>query len=54
MQGPYFDEFLGKVMAEQVSQPLDLMLGRKTFEIFASYWPQLPIGWWIRKPRPVA
>ena len=37
---PYFDEFGGKVMAEQMSQPFDLLLGRKTFEIFASYWPQ--------------
>lgn len=37
---PYFDEFLGNVMAEQMSRPFDLLLGRKTFEIFASYWPQ--------------
>jgi dihydrofolate reductase len=37
---PYFDEFLGQVMTEQMSQPFDLLLGRKTFEIFASYWPQ--------------
>lgn len=37
---PYFDEFLGQVMGEQMSQPFDLLLGRKTFEIFASYWPQ--------------
>src|SRR5499427_738708 len=36
---PYFDDFLGKVMAEQMSKPFDLLLGRKTFEIFASYWP---------------
>ena len=36
---PYFDEFGGKVMAEQMSKPFDLLLGRKTFEIFASYWP---------------
>ena len=36
---PYFDEFLGEVMTEQMSQPFDLLLGRKTFEIFASYWP---------------
>src|SRR5215216_6010772 len=35
----YFDEFLGNVMAEQMGQPFDLLLGRKTFEIFASYWP---------------
>jgi dihydrofolate reductase len=37
---PYFDEFLGEVMTEQMDQPFDLLLGRKTFEIFASYWPQ--------------
>jgi dihydrofolate reductase len=37
---PYFDEFLGNVMTEQMSRPFDLLLGRKTFEIFASYWPQ--------------
>src|SRR5215472_14523743 len=37
---PYFDEVLGKIMAEQMSQPFDLLLGRTTFEIFASYWPQ--------------
>jgi len=36
---PYFDEFGGKIMTEQMSQPFDLLLGRKTFEIFASYWP---------------
>lgn len=38
---PYFDDFLGQVMFEQMdSRPFDLLLGRKTFEIFASYWPQ--------------
>lgn len=37
---PYFDEAGGKVMAEQMGHPFDLLLGRKTFEIFASYWPQ--------------
>jgi dihydrofolate reductase len=39
---PYFDEFLGNVMTDQMGQPFDLLLGRKTFEIFASYWPQHP------------
>lgn len=37
---PYFDEFLGKVMDEQMGKPFDLLLGRKTFDIFAAYWPQ--------------
>jgi len=36
---PYFDEFLGQVMTEQMGKPFDLLLGRKTFEVFASYWP---------------
>jgi len=39
---PYFDDFLGQVMAEQMREPFDLLLGRKTFEIFASYWPDHP------------
>jgi dihydrofolate reductase len=39
---PYFDEFLGDVMTEQIGQPFDLLLGRKTFEIFAAYWPHHP------------
>lgn len=36
---PYFDEFAGKVMTEQMSRPFDLLLGRTTYEIFAAYWP---------------
>jgi dihydrofolate reductase len=36
---PYFDDSLGRVMAEQMSHPFDLLLGRKTFELFAAYWP---------------
>lgn len=38
---PYFyeaDEAAGEFMQKQM-QPADLLLGRKTFEIFASYWP---------------
>jgi dihydrofolate reductase len=37
---PYFDEAAGQIMGEQMGHPFDLLLGRKTFEIFASYWPQ--------------
>jgi len=36
---PYFDEVGGDEMARQMGQPFDLLLGRKTYEIFASYWP---------------
>ena len=42
---PYFDDFLGKVMSEQMKQPFNLLLGRRTFEIFASYWPQHAADW---------
>lgn len=42
---PYFDEFTGKIMMEQMKKPFDLLLGRKTFEIFASYWPQHASEW---------
>ncbi|HBA59807.1 MAG TPA: riboflavin biosynthesis protein RibD [Elusimicrobia bacterium] len=37
---PYFDEFLGKVMGEQMGGAFDLLLGRKTYDIFAAYWPK--------------
>jgi dihydrofolate reductase len=36
---PYFDEALGNEMDKQMGQPFDLLLGRKTYELFASYWP---------------
>lgn len=42
---PYFDDFSGEVMAEQMKQPFALLLGKKTFEIFASYWPQHEDNW---------
>jgi dihydrofolate reductase len=42
---PYFDEAAGKIMAEQMGHPFDLLLGRKTYDIFAGYWPQHENGW---------
>lgn len=42
---PYFDEFAGNMMGDQMSRPFELLLGRKTFEIFASYWPQHESDW---------
>jgi dihydrofolate reductase len=35
----YWDEQLDKAMGESMSPPFDLLLGRKTYEIFAGYWP---------------
>ena len=36
---PYFDKALGKIMDQQLKPPYELLLGRKTYDIFASYWP---------------
>jgi dihydrofolate reductase len=36
---PYWDDFLANVMAAQLAEPFDLLLGRRTYEIFAGYWP---------------
>lgn len=42
---PHFDERLGAIMNKQVTMPLDLLLGRRTYEIFASYWPEHESEW---------
>jgi len=36
---PYADESFGPIINKELSVPFDLLLGRKTYEIFASYWP---------------
>ncbi|MBI4136742.1 dihydrofolate reductase family protein [Candidatus Roizmanbacteria bacterium] len=41
---PYFDEFAGSEMEKQMKSS-DLLLGRKTFEIFAGYWPEHEDAW---------
>jgi dihydrofolate reductase len=35
----YWDEQMQETMGELLSKPFDLVLGRKTYEIFAAYWP---------------
>lgn len=44
-QGHYFDEFTGKLMEEQMKLPFSLLLGRKTYDIFAGYWPENESYW---------
>jgi dihydrofolate reductase len=38
----YWDDRMGQVMSEAMSKPFDLVLGRRTYDIFASYWPNAP------------
>jgi dihydrofolate reductase len=35
----YWDQQMEKAMAESMSAPFDLVLGRRTYEIFAAFWP---------------
>jgi hypothetical protein len=35
----YWDEAVGAAMAENFAKPFDLLLGRKTYQIFAAHWP---------------
>ncbi len=41
---PHFDEALGNVVDGVFSRPFDLLLGRKTYDIFAAHWPHAPEG----------
>jgi dihydrofolate reductase len=38
----YWDDMMGEVMGAAMSAPFDLVLGRKTYDIFAAYWPNAP------------
>lgn len=41
---PYDDDVSGKVM-QKLMKPADLLLGRKTFDIWENYWPQHADYW---------
>ncbi|WP_208250262.1 dihydrofolate reductase family protein [Rhizobium sp. T1470] len=45
---PYFDQAMGEAVGEMFANPFDLLLGRKTYDIFAAHWPYVaaddPIG----------
>jgi dihydrofolate reductase len=41
----YSNEILGTALKKQMNSPFDLLLGRKTFEIWESFWPQHVDEW---------
>lgn len=44
-QVPYSDDVIGTIMNRQMTLPFDLLLGRKTFEIWEPYWPRHADMW---------
>jgi dihydrofolate reductase len=41
---PHFDETIGEAMGEVFARPYHLLLGRKTYDIFAAHWPHAEEG----------
>jgi dihydrofolate reductase len=41
-QAPFFDEESGEVMSRHMADFDALLLGRRTYELFAAFWPQAP------------
>ena len=37
----YWDDVMGQVMGDAMGGPFDLLLGRRTYEIFAAHWPRV-------------
>src|SRR5215210_5968063 len=37
---PYTDESFGKILNKELSVPFDLLLGKKTYDIWNAYWPK--------------
>jgi dihydrofolate reductase len=38
----YWDDVMGRVMAEATSTPFAMVLGRRTYDIMAAFWPNAP------------
>src|SRR5262245_3464327 len=43
-QVPYADEAIGEAVMDLFSQPFELLLGRRTYDIWSAYWPRVPAG----------
>src|SRR5260370_31295382 len=41
---PYFDKVIGKAIVAAQGRSFDLLLGRRTYDIFAGYWPKQKNG----------
>ncbi|MGI9525106.1 MAG: dihydrofolate reductase family protein [Hyphomicrobiaceae bacterium] len=41
---PYYEDVMPRVRAEAMSQPYDMLFGRKTYETFANHWPTVDIN----------
>ena len=46
----YWDEMMGEVMTGFMNLPFELLLGKRTYDIFASYWPHAKIDHEVAKP----
>ncbi len=42
---PYDDDAIGTALRKMMNMPFDLLVGRKTFDIWAAYWPQHADFW---------
>ena len=42
LNGGYQDEVTGKIIEEFMTAPFEMLLGKRTYEIFAGYWPNHP------------
>lgn len=43
--GAYSDEIIGTALRKQMNLPFDLLVGRKTFDIWEQYWPHHADAW---------
>ncbi|MFD2261543.1 dihydrofolate reductase family protein [Lacibacterium aquatile] len=41
---PLFDEAAGAAIGATIAEPFDLLLGRRTYDIFAGHWPRIGTG----------
>jgi dihydrofolate reductase len=42
---PYSDDAIGTALRKMMNMPFELLVGRKTFEIWAAFWPQHADVW---------